>query len=816
MMKKITLLFFVFAFSLSFAQLIDYSQTVDMGTMRGYTQSDPTYFVSQDVRYHLETELSIPSSQSERWLAGSGSYNDIHDGDVVCEGSFNYDTTVNARVAMGDFDGVIPSISSTDNPGSWPNCGSSTYPSCNNNVYVLWDDPIYGEADHAGQEIDEGHYFPRSVTYEEVVGGTTYNNEVAEVATIMDGTASLRYARMGGITISNLLHSFDPLSGTQPSHSDSFSIFVTSSGDYGFSQRMDVVGATILTFAPDMTGNNEKVWSYDSMSMSKYTRSNIHDSAIITVVDEDDVGVIPPYILAVDMGADGPDSGPFLANPGEVIPVIITMYIPDKPNDDFYPLQFEFYDVGVSPTTFSFDEDSGVNQCSTAGPFVTLKNGGWFTPHSAYTRNIEGTLTVPSTLTPGAHPIDLRVHWRTCSNQEDCNGNGYDEWTGWYEITVYIPDDELPDLICEIEPITYVDGIELGTDGEFAPGEGVEDWRVTVTNIGVDEFIIPGMESSWCSGLAFQAYSSDGTEAFSPFYSAHLTSTLPGSIGIDESITFDIEDGTAICVDDVGEIHAEAWVNFLWYWFPECIPFTPMESNFVNNYCEWEAPCGELGGPDDECTIIPSLVTNPDSEEVLPFDLYCDGSPCTGTVVWEEDDVGDDIADMTASDQLGATAQVTSYEEEDDLSGITTLTATVGYPDDMICNATITLNEDGPGDGDECGLECDVYLSPQPGAPGSYHEFFLRCQDDEDPDWYSCAGDWDIVDGDEYVLSTNPDLSTSPPDTHWLYVTLFSNLIVEDEGEEIRIRAYVDHGDDCDAYCDGVIELPPMDCFDYI
>ena|GEM_PF-2668120 len=820
MMRKITLLFFVFAFSLGFAQLIDYDYNHHMGPMYQYLQMNTVYFTEQDVRYHLETELSIPSSQSERWLSGSGSYDNIQDGDVVCEGLFYYDTFINARADMGDFDGMSPFIGS--NPGSWTSCGSGGYSSCpQGNQYVIWGNGHYGDpASHTGSRTyGSGYGDPyryRSIDYRETTTGPIYSNKVSDVATVLEGTASLRYWRLGGYSIINTLHTFDPLSGTQSSDDGSFSIWVTSSGEYLFLQRLDVTGGTIVAY--NVHDNNERFWSYDTTgsSQSKYTRSNIHDDATITVVDEDDVGVVPPSIIAVDMGADGPDTGPFVATPGEVIPVILTMYIPDKPNDDFYPLQFEFYDVGVNPTSFSFDETSGVNQCSMFGPFATHKNGGWLLPYHAYTSEIEGTLTVPGTLAPGAHTVQMRVHWRTCSNQEDCNGNGYDEWTDWFEITVYIPDDELPDLICEIEPITYVDGIELGTDGEFAPGEGVEDWRVTITNIGIDEFEIPGIDTSLCSGLAFQAYSSDGIGAFSPFYSTFLTSSFPDSIGINESITFDIEDGTAICVDETGQIEAEAWVNYLWYWYPYCVPFTPMESNFINNYCEWEAPCGELGGPGDECTIIPSLVTNPPSESIHDFDLFCDGSPCTGTVVWGEDDTGDDIADMTASDQLGATAQVTSYEEEDDLSGITTLTATVGYPDDMVCNATIILNEDGPGDGDDCGLICEVYPSPQPGAPGSYHEFFLRCQDDEDPDWYSCAGHWDIVDGDEYVLSTNPDLSASPFDTHWLYVTLFSNLVVENEGEEIRIRAYVDHGDDCDAVCYGTITLPPMDCFDYI
>jgi hypothetical protein len=398
-----------------------------------------------------------------------------------------------------------------------------------------------------------------------------------------------------------------------------------------------------------MSGHNEKVWSYDSMGMSLYTRSNIHDDATITVVDEDDVGVIPPSIVYVDMGNDGIYIGepPYPTEPGAEIPVKIVMWIPDRP-DDFYPLSFEFNDVGISPSSFSFDVESGVDQCDYMFPH---RNGGWFMPYSGYSSNIIGTLTVPSSLGPGVHSIQFRVHWETCNGQEDCDGNGDDGWTDWVTVQIDIPDDELPDLICEIEPIAYVDGINPGLN-PFAPGQGVEEWQVTVTNIGTDDFVIPGVDSAACSMLAFNSYSSDGTGSHDPFYYEWLLSP-PGSIAPSESLTFDI-DGTAICVDETGQIEAEAWMNFLWWWFPECIPFTPEESNMFNNYCNWAAPCGP---PDsiEECEIIPSLVTNPDSEEVLTFDLYCDGLPCTGTVTWSTTPTGDTIGTMTANDSNGST-----------------------------------------------------------------------------------------------------------------------------------------------------------------
>lgn len=805
-MKKAILLFLVFALSLSFAQLIDYSTTVNMGTMRTYIQSDPTYYVTQDVQYNLETDLWVPSSQSDRWLAGSGSYNDIHDGDVVCEGIFYYDTGVNARVDMGDFEGTIPSTSGSDNPNSWPDCVSS----CPiGNIYVLWDDPIYGESDHVGQDADDEHYHYRQVTYEEIVGGTQYHNERSDVATIMEGTASLAYARTGGFSLYNFLHSFSPLSGTQPSHDGSFTVTLPAggTGDYAFYQRMDVDGATILTYSDDMSGNNEKVWSYDSMSMSKYTRSNIHDSSEITIVAEEDVGVDPPSILWVDMGNDGfvLGEGPYEATPGESIPVKIRMYIPDR-SDIPYPLSFEFYNVNVDgPTGITFTETSMPADCGDCFFGCGQINGGHLLPYDSYTQDIVGNLNVPADIGEGEQEVSFSVSWRTCSNQHDCDGNGFDEDTPEIIIEIEIPHEGPdPDLICEIEPITYVDGIAPGPDG-FAPGQGVEDWRVSVTNIGEGNFSIDS--DTWlCSILVFQAYSSDGTEAFDPFYGEALVPSVPDMIVSGETVTFEIEDGTAICVEDEGsEIAAIARVNLLALWYPDCVPYTPFETNYWNNQCTWTAPCTEgPGNQSNECTIIPSNYNNPDSEEILPFELFCDGDTCTGPVAWTEEDVGDDIADMIDSDQLGATAQATTYEEEDELSGTTILTATVGYPDNMICNATITLNADEiPENGEDEYCYCEE--TPQTGYPGSMHEFEVWCvEEGEDPE--HCGASWSINEGSEFVSGTNGGSGT-----YWYDVYISESIAISEEAE-VEVRAKPGGIPPC--YC--YINLPPMDCLDFI
>jgi len=220
----------------------------------------------------------------------------------------------------------------------------------------------------------------------------------------------------------------------------------------------------------------------------------------------------------------------------------------------------------------------------------------------------------------------------------------------------------------------------------------------------------------------------------------------------------------------------------------------------------------EVGVPPESCEIIPSNVNNPPSGSVEEFDLFCDGLPCTGTVTWDEEDGGDNIADVIASDQLGATAQVVTYTEPDELSGYMLLEAMIGFPDNMICNATITLNHDGPPDDDDCGLRCDVYPSPQLGAPGSHHHFDLQCIDDESDDWYPCGADtWTLTEGEEYVV-----LPWTTYGDQWADVDLISSFIIEEETEIVEIEAFVDHGEDCTARCDGRIELPPMDCYDYI
>ncbi len=809
-MKTTLLLFlFLFSFSILSAVFIDHDATDTMSDMREYKQASAVYFIDQSVRYYLETDLFLPTGESYRWLSGGGGPTDLHDGDHVCEGEFRYRLRVNARARNSGFDGKIPMVSgSSTGPGSWTDCGPASY--CpEGNKDVLWSSSFYNShlSDYgttSGRQVSPTSVYGwRSISIRESGVGPFHNDEAEDIAVVMKGSTRLRRGSttiVGPRTLTGTSYSYAPGS------SSTFGLYTGSFTQFTFTQRVNVDGGLVAAY--NSHGPTEETyWPYQDLGNSQdnyYTETVTSPTSRLNIYDEDNVGVIPPSIVYVDLGNDGVIIGepPYETAPGEEIPVKIIMWIPDRP-DNFYPLSFEFNNVGVSPSSFSFDEESGIDQCSWWFPHI---NGGWFLPFSGYSSNIIGTLTVPNSLGPGVHPIQFRVHWETCNGQEDCDGNGDSGWTEWVTVNINIPDDDLPDLICEVVPTAYIDAIAPGPDG-FEPGQGVVHWEVTVTNIGEGSFDVPDGATSFCAGIAFQAYSSDGTEAFDPFYSTPITATVPDSIPAGESRTFNIYNANAVCEGETGEVRAEAWVNFIYNWDMLCIPYTPAESNIANNYCEWELPCTETSAP-GECTIVPSNVNDPPSGSIEDFDLYCDGSPCTGTVDWDTFESGDHIGDMTDSGQLGATVEIVTYTEEDELSGYMVLEATIDFPDNMICNATITLNDDGPGDGDDY-CDCDVYPTPQLGAPGSHHEFSLICYTDEDPGGYPCAAeDWDITQGNEYVaLFTHGD--------QWANVDIISNLVIEEAEEAVHVRAEIEEGD-CTAACYGIITLPPMDCFDYI
>ncbi len=798
-MNKAIFILLVFSFSFCFAQLIDHESDDHMGPMYQYLQSNPVYYTEQDVRYHLLTHLSVPDS--DRWLSGTGSYDDIHDGDVVCEGIFHYDTEVDAQADLGAFEGMSPTVTGSQ-PAGWANCGAGGYSTCpEGDVSVHWGTPHYGDptSQSGDRTYESSLYGYRSIDYQEVAGSTVYSNKVSDVATVLSGVATLAYGRTGSM-VYHLLHAFDPLSGTQPSYSGSFTVSLPAggSGDYGFEQGLDVDAGTIVSY--NVHDDNERYWSYDSLGggQSTYTRSNIEGSAEITIVAEEDVGVVPPEIMYVDVGSDGFIIGEdsFSVSPGESVPVTIRMHVPDRP-DGFYALDFEFYDVGVEGMDgISFTPTSMPADCSDCSIVGCGQVNGGHLLGGAYNVDIEGTLNFPENLPEGSQEISFSVSWRTCSGEEDCNGEGRDEETPYIPVEFDFPEGELPDLICSIEPVEYINNEEPGPAG-FYPGQGVNDWVVRITNIGEANATINDT-NYLCSAIMFNAYSSDLSPAFEPYTAKPIfPGTYYGTLEPGESTAVSFRDAPAVCTGEGDSIGALAWVNMLSEFFPECAPYMLEEVTDTNNGCTWTAPCIDEPAP-GECQIIPQHVTNPPQNSLENFTLLCDGGSCSGTVAWETTETGADVGELAGSDQSGAQVQISDYPEE--AEGEMLLEATVGYPDNMVCNATIEISPDGGGDD---GFSCFVVPTPQSGYPGSEHDFEVYCDPggEEEPEY--CSADWAITHGNDYVGDFNPG-------SWWASVKIKEDLMLGEE-DEVVVRASVE-----DVVCSGRIILPSMDCYDFI
>ncbi|MBD3398204.1 hypothetical protein GF412_03370 [Candidatus Micrarchaeota archaeon] len=809
MKKTTTLLFFLFSVALLSAQFIDYQEDDAMGPMYGCGQGSTVYYVDQPVRYYLETDLYLPDGEEYRFLGGSGSPEDLHSGDAVCEGDFHYGMHVHADARNSGFEAWVPSVSGMQpDPDDWTDCGPAD--NCpEGDAPVSWSNAIYDGYSSAvdcygvyGPNMPSASYARRSMHYRETGVGPFDNDEVTDVAVVMKGTTRLRQGSTtlaGPYTLMGTEYN-GPISLGTPT----FTLNTPSYTLFSFTQRINVDGGLVAT--DNVNANDwEDYWAFTETgglgSQEEYDPTITSSASTLNVYADENVGVLDPELKYVDLWDDGiylipPEQVPAGSN----VPVRIVMEVPQS-YLGFWPLEFEFYSPtavlsggSISSQNLQFTVTEGINQCPNG-----LVNS-FFGDSDV---DIVGTVEIPEDLPEGTYTLEFGVSWRTCSGEEDCDGSGQTGIPTPIEIEIEIPHEGPdPDLICEVEPITYVDGIAPGPDG-FEPGQGVEDWRVTVTNIGDGNASIPDFETAFCSVMLFQALSSDGTQAFDPAHGETLTTSYPDMLVSGQSVSFEIEDGTAICVEGEGEnVLGYASVNRLELVDPVCSPYTILETDYSNNWCYWTAPCTEASGP-DECTIIPPNVPNPPSASIHDFELFCDGDTCTGPVAWTEEDQGDDIADMTDSDSLGATAQVTSYEEEDELSGTTILTATVGYPDNMICNATITLNQEPPENGEDEYCYCEP--TPQTGYPGSVHEFDVWCvEEGEDPE--HCGASWTITEGSEFVSDTDGGSGT-----YWYDVYISESLAISEEAG-VEIRAKPDGIPPC--YCE--INLPPMDCLDFI
>lgn len=797
-MKCAYLVFLIF--SLGFAQLIDYDYSHSTGHLYQIEQQDPDYYTSNAILYHLETQLSVPSS---RWVAGSGSYSDVHDGDYVCTGSADYAVNVNAKVT--GFSGYIPSYSGADeDPGDWPNCGCPS-----GSVPVLWSKSTY-ESYRDNTILDGKHlgasYLRRSISYRESGVGTPFTNEVAESATVMRGTSILS----GGYSVLLPIYTFSPLSGTAPSHSGS--ITMGSAGDYTFIQRLDATGAVIGAYNPNVGREDYRAYKdlctnppSCSSQNQEYAVSNVHDSAVVHVVDDSDIGVIAPSISSVTLQGHTMSNGHYTFEPGESIPATIRVRIPARSTQYAHYLSFEL-DQAQALSPFSFTASgSGLNQCGSSFIWSRLLNGGWF-GNSAYYINVTGTLRVPDTLPQQGGDVSFRVHWRTCSGEVDCSGHGDSGWTANFPVP-YIPRQEQapPDLACTLEPVSLVGGAESNATG-LTPGQGVENWRLTIRNVGAGNLTIPGPTMSQaimqysCLGSVFNAFEQNSTTSPYWIYDApgkwiSMFSTVNDRLNSGASITT-IVPGRVYCREAGGRISASAIINVGAAVTEACLPYEIAESSETNNFCNWQIPCVNETipqNPDDNCTIHPSSYSGEVGGE-YNFSLTCgeNDHECTGAVDWEITEGG-----SISGNQTDATASVGSNESTLEI------TATVNNPDgeNAVCYAHIFFN--GEGDGEN---GCRIFETPQTGFPGSSHLFYITCSGEGIEDGECTNADWSIYRGEEFVLD----------DWHGDWFHWEGQLNQFAVNTTIIVEANVDFGENGHETCRGEIIVPEIPCIDYV
>ena len=673
---------FLFLFSLSSATLytghfIDHTDVDSMPNMREYNQDNSNYYMTQDVEYRITTHLSVPDA--DRWLAGSiGGPSNIRSGNAVCEGVFDYTMGVSAQAPMGDFVGRLPAWGGGA-INTWPNCGSSTYPSCpSGNRYVYWSDSLYANYRHNHGEHSKQleNYGWRAMGLRKLSMDPWSKNEASEVSTIMRGDF-----RITGFDSGN--GGPYTAAGSTPSHSDEFYIWVSSSQGMEtvtLTQRLSVDGALIGAYVPEITPSQEFYHAYEGIApgQSQFTNT-IQDDGILYVYDYDNVGIIDPYIAYVDIGSDL--GGTYEFAPGQTqAPVTVAVYVPDRP-DDFYALSFEFSEIEVDPSSlYSFTPTDLDKDCDDPTyAFVGLSpsgllgygqiNGG-YSPivgaHSAYVVDLEGDLTVPADMDSGTHQVGFRVCWESCDGETLCGGGDADGCSSWIDIPFEIPEEDtlLPDLICTIEPLEYVTGTD-SSDG-FEAGEGVQSWRVTVTNIGLGNATID-TDNYLCSAVVFNAYNSDGTSSLDPAdftAEAIFPSALYGTLEPEQSSIVDFVDVPAVCIDNSSnQIEAHAAPNWLAWWYPDCVPYMLEEVEYWNNWCTWDAPCNQSideEEPGEEyCVIMPTPQTGyPGSHH--EFDIVCydegDEIPCSGPI-WTKTH-GAEYVDAFMGNDIGADVDI--------------------------------------------------------------------------------------------------------------------------------------------------------------
>ncbi|MBN2121679.1 hypothetical protein JW721_01300 [Candidatus Micrarchaeota archaeon] len=718
MKRALSLLLFIILLGVPLADFIDYDVSYTLPKMREYLQQNADNYAQQSIRYELNLGISLPASESHRWLSGPGTYNNIRSGDSVCEGSFNYDLEIEAWARESTFEERNGEFG-LGSPGSWPNCGSGTYPNCpGDDVLAYWSESLYNSyyKDDGSSSKKLRNYDWRQISWRELEDDPWSTNEAAEVSTILKGSYRVNAGS------SAVVGPFDA-SGSTMAKSGTFSLSTSGKSAYTITERLDVEGALLGSFNPNVDWEYYKAFiELGASGQDEYSKSNIHDDGTLYVYDNSNVGVAAPAILYVDIYDDGSFPNPEEITPGESIPVEIAVSIPAAPSN-YYPLAFEFDAITMSgPSGFSFSATNLGTQCNAG-----YKNGA-----SATTAYLRGTLTVPDGLSEGEYDLAFRVQWESCSGEEDCNGNGVDSQSSQVTVTTEVVEDA-PDLTCTLSPSEYSSQYAV-SGGSLTPGEGVEEWEVIVTNVGSAPAIISTSTQRTCSAILFGTIDGEGNDLPQPnpgFY-PFVSSSLPQTINPGASRTVTISDVPTYCsATGGGTVSAYAIVNsaLTVSVLPECSGQLIDESH-ANNVCTWEMDCAP---PDScRCQVYPKY-SNGQAGEDYDFTVLCNGDECEVPVTWSLTD-GATYGTITSSDNEEATVLVADSTPLNELIRLQA-SMNLGCPETTVCNNTITVTSVHG-----CTINPEEYAD---GVAGDSYDFGIRC------DGASCASPvtWAITHG---------------------------------------------------------------------
>lgn len=794
-MKRAVLLFLLLFSSLSFAAVSEavsdsstYLYRPDLDPDQSYLRVRPYYWFQSTVRVGVNSASQVVD-------AAGGTYTDLGDGATICEGQVNvYGTSLGEWAHNNNLYAYSTWVwDGSCTPNSYSTVAEHNV-NWNDGYYNTFRDIWSGRCNSGMSECwgHEGGLYGERVNTYELNDETSWDTRRGDMNSICKGQQYLSYNRVGGFSL------VTPLGNGEPSATVSATGIGVVSGKYSFKNNLDVQGCShVIRQYDESCDLMEYAYTFTTIDGTPEYSKAVTSAIEINVISEDDVGVLPPTIQSVSLQGYTMTAGHYILEPGSDIPVTITVRVPARTSAYERYLTFEL-DQAQALSPFSFSPTSGLNQCDFMFP---LYNGGFF-GNSAYTVPVQGTLHVPDSLPEDGGDIQFRVHWQACSGQPNCGATGISGWTAPFEVP-YIPpgDDDTPppDLTCSLEPVALIGANASAT--ELTEGQGVEQWELTITNIGDNPLVLSGNSSHQlaqylCLQGIFNAYEEDslGDQVFvyDPGLSFYILTTSNLNLTHGESITKTF-DGAVYCGEEEGAIGAWALINMAGLLYSQCMEYEIEEEDWDNNWCVWEIPCVNETGPeipdDENCTITPTSRPGVVGWE-YDFELTCgdDDGECVGPVDWTITTGG-----SIEGNQTGATAEVLS--DDNDLL----ITATVGDPEDAVCHAQIYFG-DNPG-----GNNCYIEITPQTGHPGSFHYFDLTCSGEGVEDGLCDNADWDITQGEVFVADSEGD------PFHW-QGTLNQFAI----NTTIIVEALVDFGEYGTAICEGEIIVPDVPCIEYV